>query len=1272
MALDNDVKRLDQASGTTTPQTTSPAKQDDASASTSTSTSGSSTAGSLFTSDQNSTQTTSQPKASSSGSVFTDAKEAKKTETATAQNTGSAEPKKPKKEKDFTEKEVIDFINSLDKALPEKEKIKLIKKHFALKNKKDITELIQRAQVVATTDKLFAQLKIDSQLSTEKLNKEMREKLDEEIYIDALQRLSGKSKEEATKIYRNNKKNTRAEETPKKTSDEPLVTDEELLSPEWKNKTYKEKIDVYMELYLERNDKKYTQLSDDEKEAYRQKEIQKLNKFLKENNRGIGLDNANASKQMMMLPEYINVLEALNKKETSIDQFLNWNPNRQKKFIKQTNHETSLNNTIEKANNIKNLISEERRNSEEWKKLTKEEKLYIYADAYFTKNNPEYAKLSPEDKKTYLTTKTDEVLSCILGDLSKELSTNDLKKEKDKLLEIATQCLELAEQGKLTKKELDNITYSTMAKEMDHETVEAFNDIIAKNPNANIRQLKQAVRKNDSISGNQKNAMLKTLRHLETLDSDGIVYEKKNYHKIALQNNCDTLDEFINQYITKESSTEQISELAQNISPKEILILKARLEKLGFDKEYITKTLSASRDFKIAEAMTEENGAKIEEELHCQNTYCDDREGVIRKRNTIFQVVKLKTVEDITLQSVNRGDREYIKDNSAALNETFSPETVIKIQKNIAKSDEVSDAGKAIAAETIIETAKSDTVRVQYSKELSSDENTSAAFLEGLAAGSKYVTTNSAKTEYNSYVETAAASFPPETQSVIKTAMKTGKVSQETLSRTTPPAAYDSPSESSRSSGNKSSSSTGNYQPAANNSAPQASPQAPVSTPIAPTGPVVYGASNHAPTTTPNIIDTTSDTRPTFNTPTTRAYSPSENDSKSAAPVSKPHTTQNKTQVKDATTSALEAKRDAVGEKILQYQEHVKESYIERTNKNISEEDAKTIAEIITTEDSSNIPEEMHEKIKEIFEKNNINAIYDIITTEFGANAQEKFIEVLAKYGSSEIISAFVNDKKNDSTIIKTLYLKCTNKMVKSELLSMLPKDTIHQMISDGIIANLNDIDTKILKKFLLKNGAIMSNSNFASYRKYFSLDDWTKILNERNTARGIISPKTNPQDTVQETPESQTEYAKNPMQSNPAFGPKQPKQPEQNEPIPQTRFQAGETVKTLSDGTVITNQGTTFAGISNNIADDAFKIVDKPKQNKEGSPIGMNDEVLTPGSEEWKRKYNKQQEPPKTAFTMASMDEDEDDFGMPFGSNKVGMGTKINKKFPKGFRFNA
>ena len=57
--------------------------------------------------------------------------------------------------------------------------------------------------------------------------------------------------------------------------------------------------------------------------------------------------------------------------------------------------------------------------------------------------------------------------------------------------------------------------------------------------------------------------MLKTLRHLENLDSKCIVYEKKNYHKIARQNNCDNIEEFITKYVTKETSIEEITQLAQ-------------------------------------------------------------------------------------------------------------------------------------------------------------------------------------------------------------------------------------------------------------------------------------------------------------------------------------------------------------------------------------------------------------------------------------------------------------------------------------------------------------------------------------------------------------------------------------------------------------------------------------------------------------------------------------------------------------------------------------
>ncbi len=207
-----------------------------------------------------------------------------------------------------------------------------------------------------------------------------------------------------------------------------------------------------MALHLERNDEGYAKLSDEEKAAYRQKEILKLDKYFKKINKGIGLDNASGSKQFTMLSKYINILETLNKKELSLDKFLTFNPRRQEKFIKETIHDASLNNVIDKANNIKELIPEERRNSEEWKKLSKNEKLYIYTDAILTKKDPEYAKLSAEEKKEYIKTKSNDFLDLVLGDLSKELSTNDLKKEKEKLVEIAAQCLELAEQGKLTKK----------------------------------------------------------------------------------------------------------------------------------------------------------------------------------------------------------------------------------------------------------------------------------------------------------------------------------------------------------------------------------------------------------------------------------------------------------------------------------------------------------------------------------------------------------------------------------------------------------------------------------------------------------------------------------------------------------------------------------------------------------------------------------------------------------------------------------------------------
>ena len=93
-----------------------------------------------------------------------------------------------------------------------------------------------------------------------------------------------------------------------------------------------------------------------------------------------------------------------------------------------------------------------------------------------------------------------------------------------------------------------------------------------------------------------------------------------------------------------------------------------------------------------------------------------------------------------------------------------------------------------------------------------------------------------------------------------------------------------------------------------------------------------------------------------------------------------------------------------------------------------------------------------------------------------------------------------------------------------------------------------------------------------------------------------------------------------------------------------------------------------TFAGISDQYEEDAYEeVVD----NRTGQTQSQREQILTPGSFEWNIKYNKQA--PATAFTMAALDEENEDGIGVFGSNKVGMKQPIKKKYkPQDFRFNA
>lgn len=1241
MSLENNIKTLETTGSQ--PQPTTP--QTDVA-----DTSGSSSAGSVFTSDTN------QPKASSSGSVFTDAKNQQPKNTNTT--TTDVNEKKIKKKKDFTTQEVLDYIHSLNKSLPKDEKIKLIRKNFDI-DKKDINTFLIEAERKEKIKNINDTIREDN-------NKIANELFEDNVSIMAYESL-GHTKGDAEQIVKTRRADKVAQSKVENDPDKVLVTNDELLSPEWKNRTHEEKIDVYMDLYLARNDSKYAGLSDEGKEAYRKKEIQKINESLKDINKGIGLDNApDDLSKSTAFSKYINILEGLNKRQITIDRFSSMNTRNQTKLIKDTTKEATLNQTIEKLNNIKNLIPEEKRNSEEWKQLDPKEKLRVYADAILTQKDPKYAKLPANQKEAYINKKINNVLEFMLGDLTPFGATN-VAKEKEQLLEIAANCLESAEQGKLTEKELNANTFQVFAKnkKLDAETLDEFDTLRRNNPDVqDLNGLIKLINRDENLSKDQKQALRRTLKATEKLNSQNKIYEIEDYNKIAQQNNCENVQDFIKQKITLKTSRDEIGKMMQNISTQDAEFLAKHLEEIGFDKNEI-KELSHSRVFQYGIAFANEDGTQMAEEI----TILHQHDPVIANRAidyTLCKVTNVKELSNFVENSYSKNNEKLSKAVAASSNINLSTEQNIEIMRVVNNSDIIPEAGKAIAAELIIETAKNDEIRVKYSEELSKDA--SAPFLEGLAAGSKYVTNESAKTQYTSYIQTAASNFPPEVQKTIQTTLKTGKISQETLSKTTPPAVTDNKVSSSISKQEQNTGKTvqNSTQTPAQSQTVSGKPSAaqPSSVPAAKGSTTPNLPTGITPTISPTISPKT-----ILNTSADKTYSP---EIKTTQTSSQSTTTKAQAQ---AETSALEAKRDAVGEKILAYQEHVKESNVEKELKDyLSANESQIIEDVIAAKGSNSIPAEVREKFNQILAKNNINVIYDIITAKFGSSAKEKFLEALAKYGSSESVSSFANDRKNDTSVIKTLYLKCTNQMIKSELLRMLPEDAIHQMISDGVISNLNDIDTKILKTFLLKNGSIMSNSKFASYRKYFSLDDWTNILNERNTSRGI---NTEQKQQNEESENSQkvdsSTYAQNPMQFNQPFeNSQQTKQTTDENIIPETRFKAGETIKTLSDGTVITNQGTTFAGISNNTTDDAFKIVE-PKQKQEGSPIGMNDEVLTPGSEEWKRKYNKQLEPPKTAFTMNALDnEDYDDFGIPFGSNKVSMSTKINKKSPKNFRLNA
>lgn len=579
---------------------------------------------------------------------------------------------------------------------------------------------------------------------------------------------------------------------------------------------------------------------------------------------------------------------------------------------------------------------------------------------------------------------------------------------------------------------------------------------------------------------------------------------------------------------------------------------------------------------------------------------------------------------------------KYSKEIATGMNLYNSIDQTTEVFDLLGKDKDVNAGDLSIFAENIIETSTSDNNRLALADRLSDMGN--PAILEGIAAGVDSIQNQSYRNQYNSIVNQAAQNYPPEVQQTIRTALTTGQVSQETRNNTE--------------------SASNTYYSGTNNSGV--------------TNKNTYNTHQQAPTyTSSNNQNNLGVTKTTLENNVNPTVQKSNTD---AAKI--------KEQAINNEAQANQKMKDIALENVAEVKQKIDESIAEwelKQELKLSDEVISELKEIAASEALEEYiqanPTKKEQIIQKLSNATSLSEVYDILLSNLGSKVHQKFIDNLARSGSTSEVRAFIKSKAGNTAVIKEILLRTSNQTLRSELINMLPASDVIELLEKNLITALNSIDHKIIYEYLAKNIYSMTQTNFANYLKYLPLDEREKLIALRNKAYGVNPTQTQQAEVQVQTTQGAQQNGQNVAQTQPA----QPKvatnpQTQQHTPNtkkadepqtenPQTKFKAGETTKILNDGRVITSLGTSFAGISDN-TEEGFRIVD-PKANKkakEGAPIGMNDEVLVPGSQEWLMKYNKQA--PKTAFTMAALEEQAEDTGLNLGSNHAKIGQPIKKKY--------
>lgn len=1055
-----------------------------------------------------------------------------------------------------------------------------------------------------------------------------------------------------------------------------LISDEVLNSAEWKSKSQKEKINEYVKAYLEKFDDKFASKSKKEQEKQIKAQIKEFNEYI---------NISNAVYSSAEIKNIATLAETLNSKNLEFKEF-------------KTQGYKAFQNK---------LVPLERRQSEEWRNATPEQRLTEYVEGYCAKTIKGFSEIKDPKQKAEIVSKT--IQGFAEKFIGKEAYAKLSEEQKDALYSKAATYLDVINSKGIT--------------------IEQYFDL---SPEKQIEVMKEYYAKRGKDLPPEQ--LAKSSLSKEFSKANGRQATKLDIYKMLKNKDPETLSEGERKLKAEYEILFKIDQKARNTFEELRVLNSEQASNLGFEnkEQYIAATLGKIEDCNSKEAAKLLNnllkGCESPEEAEYILAQAKEKgftDAIIKKAvpphlfseymahervtgnaegynianglNMLHGNVEVSKVSSRDLPADFKGDAlNKVVADSATYKELIDPLTqglndrkIISYQAAqacshaVLTSASISSANKAIFAQDLVTNAKVNGSQEQLNFAKSMSQINDPAVTEGLAAASKSVD-KSVRSQYNSYVESAAKNYPPAEQAKISNAMRTGEISQETLTKTTPSSTQAKDNTQTQNQVN-------NKQQASQkqgSKAQGAAQNVPTSTNLKNTTPTSGGRTSGIQTGSATISTGTNSksahisagsTGAVANNSTTNSRSSISRqniDSVSATTGSVSRANLNTTSTASSKqvdeTAKLEAKRDEVAQKALDTSNNIKESIAEHEKEKLIETALKqSVEEIAADEEFKATVEdkqiaELRSKLKNA---SNIKDVFDIISS-LGENAQSVFFDRITK---SKYLNSFIEHINDNSTLLK-LYNSSATDAAKRIVLTKLG-DTIYSLLENNKISddNLSSIDYKIFKNYLTQNISSVNNAKFARFLKYLPLDEREKLTKLRNEVKGIDN----------QVSQSRLQRDAQPQLSQPAIQYDEPSlkentlQPEQKskvqQPQPQPKFEANETTKTLADGTIITRQGTAFGAISN-VEDDSYRIV-SPQElaRQKGDPIGMNDEVLTPGSTEWQLKYNKQQAPQHTAFTMAALEDEEEDFGGTFGPAKVGMGKRINKKFPpKGFRFNA